>query len=161
MEDTITLTQAELDAKVQEAVESATKDIVAKHNNDMAKLRKENTELRNASKTQEQLKEEQDEAITNELNELRSYKKGKVLEERLAKEGLPTFLKNDIRLLNATDETFEKVLKEVRKEYASELPKGSQQSTVVQVSNGQQPTLTDKDKANMEFGKALKSLIGN
>jgi predicted transcriptional regulator len=160
MEDTITLTQAELDAKVQEAVESATKDIVAKHNNDMAKLRKENTELKNASKTQEQLKEEQDEAITNELNELRSYKKGKVLEERLAKEGLPTFLKNDTRLLNATDETFDKVLKEVRKEYESVLPKGSQQSTVVQVSNGQQATMTEKDKANMEFGKALKSLIG-
>lgn len=160
MEDTITLTQAELDAKVQEAVESATKDLVAKHNNDMAKIRKENTELKNASKTQEQLKEEQDEAITNELNELRSYKKGKVLEERLAKEGLPTFLKNDTRLLNATDETFEKVLKEVRKEYESVLPKGSQQSTVVQVSNGQQATMTDKDKANMEFGKALKSLIG-
>ena len=160
MEDnTITLTQAELDAKINEAVETATKDIISKHNNDMAKLRKENTDLKNASKSQDQLKQEQDEAVANELAELRAYKKGKVIEDRLAKEGLPTFLKNDSRLLNASDDDFEKVIKEVKKDYESVLPKGSQHSTVVQ-TGGAKATISEKDKANAEFGQALKELVG-
>lgn len=159
-ENTITLTQAELDSKIQEAVDSATKDLVSKHNGDMAKLRKENTELRNASKSQEQLKQEQDEATINELNELRAYKKGKVIEERLAKEGLPAFLKNDNRLLTANEDDFDKVIKEVKKEFESVLPKGSQHSSVVPTNTSNQPNMSDKDKANAEMGKALKSLIG-
>ena len=159
MEDTITLTQAELQAQIDEAVKTATESLVSKHNSDMAKMRKENTDLRNASKTQEQLKQEQDEAVQNELNELRAYKKGKLVEERLAKEGLPSFFKNDSRLLNASAEDFEKAIKEVKKEYEATLPKGSQHSTVVQTS-GLPPQVSDKDRANAEFGKALKELVG-
>ena len=159
MEDTITLTQAELQAQIDEAVKTATESLVSKHNSDMAKMRKENTDLRNASKTQEQLKQEQDEAVQNELNELRAYKKGKLVEERLAKEGLPSFFKNDSRLLNASAEDFEKAIKEVKKEYEATLPKGSQHSTVVQPS-GLPPQVSDKDRANAEFGKALKELVG-
>ena len=50
MEDTtITLTQAEFDAKVEEAVANATKDLEAKHNKDMYALRKENKDLKNAN----------------------------------------------------------------------------------------------------------------
>ena len=158
MEDTITLTQAELDAKINEAVETATKDLTAKHNSDMAKIRKENTELRNASKTQEQLKQEQDDALQTELNELRAYKKGKIIEDRLAKEGLPTFFKNDNRLLTATDENFDKVVKEIRKEYEATMPKGSQSSTVVQ-TNSVPPQVNEKDRVNEAFGKALKELV--
>ena len=55
MEDTITLTQEELETRIKEAVDNATKDLVSKHNSDMAKMRKENTDLRNASKSQEQI----------------------------------------------------------------------------------------------------------
>lgn len=159
MEDTITLTQAELQAQIDEAVKTATESLVSKHNSDMAKMRKENTDLRNASKTQEQIKQEQDEAVQNELNELRAYKKGKLVEERLAKEGLPSFFKNDSRLLSASAEDFEKTIKEVKKEYEATLPKGSQHSTVVQTS-GLPPQVSDKDRANAEFGKALKELVG-
>lgn len=158
-EDTITLSQAELDAKINEAVEAATANLNSKHNADMAKLRKENTDLRNASKSQEQLKQEQDEAVANELAELRSFKKGKVIEERLAKEGLPTFLKNDARLLNASDDDFDKTLKEVKKEYEAYIPKGNQHSSVVNTNTGG-PALSEKDQANLAFGKALKDLVG-
>lgn len=161
MEDTITLTQEELNAKINEAVETATKDINSKHNDAMAKLRKENTELRNASKSQEQIKVEQDQAIQNELNELRAFKKSKVIEDKLAKEGLPTYFKNDTRLLNASDEDFDKIVKEVKKDYESSMPKGNQHSSVIQTST---TTPTDrqneKDKANAEFGKVLQKLVG-
>ena len=160
MEDTITLTQAELDTRIQEAVDNATKDLVSKHNSDMAKMRKENTELRNASKSQEQLQQEQDQAIQDELNELRTFKKGKVIEERLAKEGLPSYFKNDARLLNAKDEDFDRVGEEVKKEYEGTLPKGNNNSSVVQ-TNTQQAQMSDKDKANAEMGAVLTSMFVN
>ena len=161
MEDTITLTQEELNAKINEAVETATKDINSKHNDAMAKLRKENTELRNASKSQEQLKVEQDQAIQDELNELRAFKKSKVIEDRLVKEGLPTFFKNDSRLLNASDEDFDKIVKEVKKDFENNIPKGNQHSSVIQTSTAT-PSIrqSEKDRANEEFGRALKQLVG-
>lgn len=161
MEDTITLTQEELNAKINEAVETATKDINSKHNDAMAKLRKENTELRNASKSQEQLKVEQDQAIQDELNELRAFKKSKVIEDRLVKEGLPTFLKNDSRLLNASDEDFDKIVKEVKKDFDNYAPKGNQHSSVIQTSTATPSNRqSEKDRANEEFGRALKQLVG-
>ena len=161
MEDTITLTQEELNAKINEAVETATKDINSKHNDAMAKLRKENTELRNASKSQEQLKVEQDQAIQDELNELRAFKKSKVIEDRLVKEGLPTFFKNDSRLLNASDEDFDKIVKEVKKDFENNIPKGNQHSSVIQTSTATPSNRqSEKDRANEEFGRALKQLVG-
>lgn len=161
MEDTITLTQEELNAKINEAVETATRDINSKHNDAMAKLRKENTELRNASKSQEQLKVEQDQAIQDELNELRAFKKSKVIEDRLVKEGLPTFFKNDSRLLNASDEDFDKIVKEVKKDFENNIPKGNQHSSVIQTSTTTPSNRqSEKDRANEEFGRALKQLVG-
>ena len=161
MEDTITLTQAELDTRIQEAVDTATKDLISKHNSDMAKMRKENTDLRNASKSQEQLKQEQDQALQDELTELRNFKKGKVIEERLAKESLPSYFKNDARLLNAKEEDFDRVLKEVKKEYEGTLPNGNTHSSVVQTNSGATPPQSDKDKANAEMGAVLTSMFGN
>lgn len=159
MEDTITLTQAELDAKVQEAVAEATKDLDAKHNKAMYELRQENKNLKNASKSQEEIAREQDEATQKELNELRSYKKGVELEKRLAKEGLPSHYRYDVRLLNASEDDFDKVLKGIKKEYDDLQPKGNQHSSVINTS-GQTPQLSEKDKANAEFGQALKTLVG-
>lgn len=159
MEDTITLTEAELSAKVEEAVANATKELEAKHNKSMYELRQENKKLKDATKDQETLKKEQDEEVVRELNELRAYKKQSMISERLAKEGLPSFLKNDSRLINASDDDFEKVIKEVKKDYDAIAPKGSQHSTVVQTSSTK-PELSDKDKANAEFGQALKKLVG-
>ena len=159
-EETITLTQAELQAQIDEAVKTATDSLVSKHNGEMAKMRKENTDLRNASKTQEQLKEEQDQAIQNELNELRAFKKGKVIEEKLAKVGLPNHFKYDTRLLNANDDDFDKVLGKVQKEYEATLQKGNTHSSVVQTNTQVGVNVSDKDKANAEMGKVLQELIG-
>ena len=63
-----------------------------------------------------------------------------------------------MRLNSASDEDFEKVLKEVKKEYEANMPKGSQHSTVVQTSTGG-PALSEKDQANAAFGQALKELV--
>lgn len=164
MEDTtITLTQAEFDAKVEEAVANATRELETKHNKDMYALRKENKELKNANLSQEEIekrvREEQDEAIKTELAELRSFKKQSILADKLAKEGLPAYFKNDYRLLNAEEGDLDKAVKLVKKEYEDSLPKGSQHSTIVN-TNVKQPQVNDKDKANAEFGQALKELVG-
>ena len=162
-------TEEELTSLIKSEVEKATKELVSQHNGAMASLRtKHEAELKKAKEqanlsaeeiAAQRIKEQQ-EADQQELAELRSYKKGKIIEERLAKEGLPTFLKNDSRLINASDTEFDKVMKDVKKEYESVLPKGSQHSTVVQTS-GQQPATSEKDQANAAFGKALKELVGS
>lgn len=157
-EETITLTQEELTQRVEEAVANATKELEAKHNKTMYDLRQENKNLKNASKSAEDLKKEQDEALVNELNELRAYKKSSQIGERLAKEGLPSYFKNDNRLLNSTDDDFDKVIKTIKKEYEDTLPKGNQNSTVIKTS-GTTPVV-DKDQAKAEFGQALKELVG-
>lgn len=164
-ENTITLTEAELNAKIEEAVNSKTKDLVSKHNGEMASARKRIKELENSNLSQEEIearvRKEQDEATQNELAELRSYKKGKVIEERLSKEGLPSYFRNDSRLLNAKDEDFDKAIKDVKKEYEATLPKGNTHSTVVQTyTNGAGQEQDATSKANEEMGNALKQIIG-
>ena len=161
-EKTITLTDAELNAKVEEAVAEATRNLEKKHNEDMYALRKENKELKNANLTQEERQkkelEEKELAVGEELKELRAFKKSSILGEKLAKENLPTFFKNDSRLLNAEDGDVDKVIKDIKKEYEASLPKGNTHSSVVQV-NSQVPTQSKEDAAKEEFGKALKQLI--
>ena len=164
-EETITLTQAELDARVEEAVANATKDLEKKHNTEMYNARKEIKDLKNANLSQEEIerkvREEQDEAIKSELAELRSFKKSTQLTERLAKEGLPSYFKNDSRLLNAKDEDFEKVLKGVKTEYEATLPKGNQHSSVI--NTGGKPvsgTGDEKVIANEKMAEALGKLVG-
>jgi hypothetical protein len=131
----------------------------------MASARKRIKELENSNLSQEEIearvRKEQDEATQNELAELRSYKKGKVIEERLSKEGLPSYFKNDSRLLNAKDEDFDKAIKDVKKEYEATLPKGNTHSTVVQTyTNGANQEKDATSKANEEMGNALKQIIG-
>lgn len=161
-------TEAELQAYVDEKINAATTTLKTeydgkfaaqrkKHDDEIAKIRAD------AGKSAEELAaqkvKEENEARDRELNELRSFKKGKVLEERLAKEGLPSFLKNDNRLINASDEDFDKVLKEVKKEYDAVLPKGNQHSSVIQ-TGGKVAELNAKDKANAEFAVSLKQMLG-
>ena len=140
MEDTITLTQAELDAKIEEAVKKNTETLEAKHNTDMYNLRQENKKLKDAGKSQEDLMKEKDEAIAKELAELRGFRKQSIISERLAKEGLPSYFKNDSRLLSAEDGDMDKQIKIIKKEYEETLPKGNTHSTVVKASSGQTPT---------------------
>ncbi len=163
MEDTITLTQEELQTKIDDAISVATQDLIKKHNTEMYNARKEIKELKNANLSQEEIeqriREEQDTQIKQELADLRAFKKQSVLVDRLAKEGLPSYFKNDSRLLNAEDGELDKAIKAVKKEYEDSLPKGNTHSTVISQS-GQQPQVSDKQKANAEFGQALKELIG-
>lgn len=163
MEDTITLTQAELTERVEKAVAEATKDLEKKHSTEMYNARKEIKELKNANLSQEEIekrvKEEQDEAVKNELAELRAFKKTSIIEGKLAKEGLPSFFKNDNRLLSAEDGDYDKVIKDIKKEYEAVLPKGNPHSTIVQTSGGVAPQ-DDGQKAKAEFGRTLKDLVG-
>lgn len=160
--------EAELQALIDERVSARETELKAEHDKAFASQRtKYESQIKtlkdNAGKTAEEIAQqkikEQQEADLQELNELRAYKKSKVIEERLNKEGLPTYFKNDTRLINASEDDFDKVLKEVKKEYDAVLPKGSQHSTIVQTS-GKQPEKDDKDKAKEEFGQALKQLVG-
>lgn len=153
-----------IDAKVQQVVAEET----AKHNGQMANMRKKyEDDLKKAKEqagltaeqiAQEKIKEQQD-ADQRELNELRAYKKSSVISQKLAKEGLPDFLKNDTRLLNADDSNIDKVIKDVKKDYEANLPKGATHSTVVQTASGQKPT-NNKSQVYEAVGEALKQALG-
>lgn len=157
-ENTITLTETELQAKIDEAVSSATKDLISRHNGEMANMRKENKALKDANLSKEELAQQQAEAQKEELENLRAFKKSAIISERLAKENLPSHLKNDIRLINATDETFDKALKQVKSDYESSLPKGNPHSSVVQVASTVKET-SSKETAYAKMGEALNSLL--
>lgn len=166
MEDTITLTEAELNAKIEEAVAQKTKDLESKHNGEMANMRKELKAAKDANlSTDERIakeKQEYEESVNQELTELRAYKKGKIIEERLTKEGLPNYLKNDSRLLNANDDEFDKAVKLVKQDYEANLPKGNQTSTVVRTATGTKPSDSgnEKEQAYGEFAEALENIVG-
>ena len=157
--------QALLDAKATEVTDSLT----AKHNSDMANLRKKHEEeikktKEQANLTAEQLAEqrakEQQEHDAQELNELRQFKKNTVLSEKLKKEGLPDFFKNDTRLLNAEDGNLDKVIKDIKKEYEQYQPKGATHSTVVPTQNQTVAQQQDEKGAAFEkMGDAIKELI--
>lgn len=155
-----------IDAKVNEATEKMT----AKHNGEMASLRKkydddvkkakEQANLSAEELAQQKIKEE-NEARETELNELRAYKKSNEISARLNKEGLPSYFKNDTRLLNANEGDLDKVIKDVKKEYEATLPKGATHSTVVQQANGQKPNQNgDKTQIYEAVGEVLKNALG-
>lgn len=162
-------TEQELNDLIDQRVQEATEKLTAKHNGEMANQRKKfDSDLEKARQqanlsaeelAQQKIKEQQ-EADQKELNELRAYKKSTTIAERLAKENLPSYLKNDSRLINADDSTFEKVLKEVKKDYEASLPKGATHSTVVQQSaNGVNTPTTEKDQAYEKMGEVIKQII--
>ena len=162
-------TETELQGLIDEAVKNATDKLKQEYDGKFAAQRtKHKEELdsikasigKSAEEIAQQKLQEQQEADQKELTELRAFKKSKTIEERLGKEGLPTFLKNDSRLLSANEEDFDKVLKEVKKEYEAVLPKGNQHSTVVQTSTGNKPSPSEQEQANIAFGKALQELVG-
>lgn len=156
--------QALLDAKEQETAEKWK----AKHDGEMASMRKKHDEELKKAKEQanmtaeelaEQKYKEQQEKDAKDLADLRAYKKENELSKRLAKEGLPEYLKNDIRLLNAEDGDLDKIIKDVKKDYEADRPKGATHSTIVQTGGGK-PTGDEKQQANESMAKALEGLIG-
>ena len=83
-----------------------------------------------------------------------------MLSEKLKKEGLPDFFKNDTRLLNAEDGNLDKVIKDIKKEYEQYQPKGATHSTVVQTqSQNVNKQQDDKSAAFEKMGDAIKELI--
>ena len=165
-------TEQELNDLIDAKVNEATEKLTAQHNGAMANLRKKyDDDLRKAKEqanlsaeeiAQERIREE-NEAKDKELNELRAYKKQSVLTEKLAKEGLPSYFKNDSRLLAAEDGDLDKVIKEVKKEYEQTLPKGATHSTVVQTSTTKTEVKGD-DKQSAAFeamGQAIEQALGN
>lgn len=162
-------TEQELNDLIAQKVQEKADELTAKHNGEMANQRKKyDDDLRKikeqAGKTAEELAQEkikeQQEADQKELAELRAYKKSGEISKRLAKEGLPDFFENDTRLLNAEDGDLDKVVKDIKKEYDSYLPKGATHSTVVPNAQNQPPVDKKQDAYN-KMGEALKELTGN
>ena len=163
-EKTITLTEAELQAKIDEA----TQKLVSQHNGEMANLRtKHAAEIEkvkkeanmSAEELARQKAEEQAQANEQELKDLRAYKKTHILKEKLAKNGLPEYLVNDVRLLNAEEGELDKAIKTVKTEYEATLPHGNKTSTVVQVGGAATPKGDTKDVAYQKMADAIGQII--
>lgn len=162
-------TETELQGMIDEAVKNATTALKQEYDGKFAAQRtKHDDEIKklkaDMGKSAEELAaqkiKEQQEADQQELASLREYKKGKIIEERLAKENLPNHFKYDTRLINASDDDFDKVVKDVKKEYEATLPKGNQTSTVVRTGGTTQPSATPADAANEAFAQVLGNIVG-
>lgn len=166
-------TEQELNDLIAANVQAKVEELTAKHNSDMASQRikyendikkaKEQANMSAEQIAQEKIKEQQ-EHDAQELAELRQFKKNTVLSEKLKKEGLPDFFKNDTRLLNAEEGNVDKVIKDIKKEYEQYQPKGATHSTVVQTNtNSGNTQASDKEQAKEQayekMGDAIKELI--
>ena len=168
MELELPKTEAELQALLDATKKETTESLTAKHNGEMAALRKKyDADLQKAKDqaglTAEQLAEqrikEQQDKDAQELAELRQFKKVSVLSEKLKKEGLPDFFKNDSRLLNAEDEQIDRVIKDIKKDYEPYMQKGATHSTVVNSATGQQPKGGEKEQLFRDVGSAVQNAI--
>ena len=163
-------TEQELNDLIAAKVQEKADELTAKHNGEMATQRKKyDDDLKKAKEqagktaeeiAQEKIKEQQ-ERDAQELAELRQFKKNTVLGEKLKKEGLPDYFKNDTRLLNAEDGDLDKVIKDIKKDYEQYQPKGANHSTVVPtqsqtIQKGEQDT---KVVAFEKMGDALKEIV--
>lgn len=163
-------TQEELDALLNERETQIRESVTKEFNDKFAKQRTlhqaEIDKIKaDMGKSAEQLAEErikeQQAQDAKELEELRSFKKQTILGDKLAKEGLPSFFKNDNRLTSAEDGDIDKVIKDIKKEYESALPKGNSHSSVIQQGVGKgNRQLTEQEEAYESLGNALKSLVG-
>lgn len=158
--------QAIIDAKVQETRDTVSKeydgkfaDQRTKHDAEIKKI-KESIGKSAEELAQERIKEQQ-EKDQQELNELRAFKKSATIGEKLEKEGLPSFFKNDNRLLSAEEGDYDKVIKDIKKEYEAVLPKGNPNSNVIQTS-GAAPNgvgKTPEQVANEKMGDFLNNIL--
>ena len=175
MSEPLTLTEEELQKKIDEAVKKATEETTAKlvkeHNESMAQQRikaKDDQEkavakaVAEANLTAEEKAkkeiEEQRKAEQEELAQLRLEKKVNDRAKKLVEAELPDFFKNDTRLLNAEDEQVDEVIKTIKEEYSKVLPKGATISTnvVTNTPSGQ----TQKTKEQLELERARKLGLG-
>lgn len=164
-------TEAELQGLIDEAVNNATTALKAEYDGKFANQRKKHDEElarikadlgKSAEELAEQRLKEQQEKDANELAELRSFKKNTILGEKLAKEGLPSYFKNDNRLLTAEDGDLDRAIKEVKKEYEATLPSGNTHSNVIQQGGSVSPTnaKSSEEVANEKMGEFLNNILG-
>ena len=170
----ITLTEEQLQEKIDNAVKKATEELTAtlekKHNDEMGKQRIKfadekkkavedavaNANLTTEEKVKKEL-EEQRIAEQQELAELRLEKKINDRAKKLADAQLPDFFKNDSRLLNAEDDKVDDVIKTIKEEYLKVLPKGAVVSTNVDVATA---TQNEKTKEEKELERVRKLGLG-
>lgn len=163
-------TEEELQAVITEAVTKATETLTAKHNSDMANLRKKHEsdleKAKNDAKltTEELAKQKAQEEIDSmkeELNTLRAEKKANQIEKSLAENNLPNYLKNDRRLYEAKDDKeFADIIKVMKKEVEATQPQGNPHSSVVTTAgNGTTPNPQGDSKGLEEMGQALQNII--
>ena len=161
--------QAIIESAVNDAVKKATDELIAKHNGEMATMRKKHDDQlkkvrEESSMSAEELAQkradELAQANAQELADLRAFKQGTILKEKLTKAGLPSYFINDNRLLSAEEGELDKVIKVVKAEYDASQPSGTNHSTVVQMGgNETKPTTTPTDRANEQMGNAIGELL--
>lgn len=142
------------ETKINEAAANARKDEAKK----LEKFKQQ--QAMNDEERAKALAKEKEDELNAELNELRAFKRKSFIESKLEKEGMPKYFANDSRLLSANDEQFDKVLKDVKKDYEANLPKGSQHSTIVPNQQGVvTPQKTEKEQAYAAAADTLKDLF--
>lgn len=167
MSEPLTLTEEELQKKIDEAVKKATEETTAKlvkeHNESMAQQRikakdeqekavkkaVEEANLTAEEKAKKEL-EEQLKADKEELELLRLEKKVNDRAKKLAEAELPDFFKNDTRLLNAEEDKVDDVIKTIKEEYSKVLPKGATVSTNVVTTTPNGQTKKSKEQEELE-----------
>lgn len=161
--------EAELQALIDEKVKEATKNTITKeqHDKEFSNQRKsyedkiKGLEEKLGVSAEEKAKElaaQKEKEVAEELTRLRAFEKTTILKEKLTKEGLPTFLSNDSRLINANESDLDKTIKTVKEEWNANLPKGNTHSTVVQVNTNPNGGAKEDDKGVGEFAEVLKGL---
>lgn len=152
MTEEITLTEEQLQEKIDEQVKKAvaetTEQLKKEHNEEMARQRMKAKEeqkkavesavadanLSAEEKAKRQLEEER-KADKEELERLRYEKKVNDRAGKLKENGLPDFFKNDSRLLNAEEDKVDEVIETIKKEYNEVIPKGATTDTNVHGTN--------------------------
>lgn len=161
-ENTITLTETELQTRIDDAVKNATDKLISKHNGEMATVRKSyEDKLKQASMSAEEIAQQKAEELAQaqaqELADLRAYKRENILKDKITSAGLPPYFVHDTRLLSAEEGDLDKIIKTVKSEYEGTLPKGNTHSTVVQ-TGGQAPK-DDKGQIYEQVGNAIGNLF--
>ena len=146
--------KAQIEQEKRDAIAKALADqkdeLSKKHNEEMANLRmraktekdeairkaEENAKLTAEEKAKKEI-EEQQKREHEELEQLRLEKKINERTEMLTKAGVPSMFKNDTRLINATDEEVEGVIKTIADEWGKVSPKGATTNTNVGGGNPQ------------------------
>jgi len=161
-ENTITLTETELQTRIDDAVKLATDKLVSKHNGEMATIRKSyEDKIKQASMSAEEIAQQRAEELAQEqaqeLAELRTFKRSAIIKDKLTSAGLPSYFVNDSRLLSAEEGDIDKVIKTVKSEYDATLPKGNTHSSVVQT--GATPPKNDQGQVYEAVGNAIGNLF--